>query len=72
MTPRSWIRKLFARTPRTVRKAPARFRPRVEGDWYATPEPIVTIDGPSADRADEKAQFEREHLARWFGARART
>jgi hypothetical protein len=30
MTRRSWIRKLFARTPRTVRKAPARFRPRFE------------------------------------------
>jgi sulfide:quinone oxidoreductase len=39
---------------------------RVDGDWYATPEPIVTIDGPSAERADEKAEFEREHLARWF------
>src|SRR5262245_39911674 len=30
MTPRSWIRKLFARTPRTARKAPARCRPAVE------------------------------------------
>jgi hypothetical protein len=30
MAIRSWIRKLFARTPRTVRKAPARFRPRLE------------------------------------------
>jgi sulfide:quinone oxidoreductase len=41
---------------------------RVEGDWYATPEPIVTIDGPSAERAGEKAEFEREHLAGWFGS----
>jgi hypothetical protein len=40
---------------------------RVDGDWYATPEPIVTIDGPSAERAAEKADFEREHLAHWFG-----
>jgi hypothetical protein len=39
----------------------------VEGDWYATPEPIVTIEGPSAERAGEKAEFEREHLTRWFG-----
>src|SRR5262249_31803369 len=31
MTPRSWIRRLFARKPRTARKAPARFRPRLEG-----------------------------------------
>jgi len=34
---------------------------------YATPEPIVTIELPSAERADEKAEFEREHLERWFG-----
>jgi sulfide:quinone oxidoreductase len=40
---------------------------RVDGDWYATPEPIVTIDGPSAERAGEKADFERERLTRWFG-----
>jgi sulfide:quinone oxidoreductase len=40
---------------------------RVEGDWYATPEPVVTIDGPSPERADEKGEFEREHLERWFG-----
>src|SRR5262245_61997505 len=39
---------------------------RVDGDWYARPEPVVTIDGPSAERADEKAEFERDHLARWF------
>jgi hypothetical protein len=31
MTTRTWIRNLFARTPRTVRKAPARFRPTIEG-----------------------------------------
>jgi FG-GAP-like repeat len=30
MSPRSWIRRLFARTPRTVRKAPARRRPTLE------------------------------------------
>lgn len=39
---------------------------RVEGDWYATPEPIVTIDGPNTERAGDKAEFERERLARWF------
>ena len=27
MTTRSWVRDLFDRTPRTVRKTPARFRP---------------------------------------------
>src|SRR5262245_20431037 len=31
MSPRSWIRKLFARTPRTVRQAPACRRPALEG-----------------------------------------
>ena len=40
---------------------------RVDGDWYATPEPIVTIDGPSAERAGDKADFERERLEHWFG-----
>src|SRR5262249_29150068 len=29
MTTHSWIRRLFPRTPRTVRKAPPRFRPRI-------------------------------------------
>lgn len=41
---------------------------RVSGDWYATPEPIVTIDGPDAEHAGDKAEFEHERLARWFGA----
>ena len=40
---------------------------RVAGDWYATPEPVVRIEGPSADRAGEKRAFERERLERWFG-----
>ena len=30
MTIRFWFRKLFARTPRTVRRAPARFRPTLD------------------------------------------
>src|SRR5262245_54930894 len=30
MTTRSWVRKLFARTPRSTRQAPARFRQQVE------------------------------------------
>jgi sulfide:quinone oxidoreductase len=40
---------------------------RVDGDWYATPAPIVTIDGPSPERASEKPEFERDRLALWFG-----
>jgi sulfide:quinone oxidoreductase len=39
----------------------------VEGNWYAEPEPVVTIAGPSAQFAAEKAAFETEHLQRWFG-----
>src|SRR5262249_926383 len=30
MTTRSWIRHVFARTPRTIRKAPSRLRPHIE------------------------------------------
>jgi sulfide:quinone oxidoreductase len=39
----------------------------VEGHWYAEPDPIVTISGPSAEHAAEKAAFEADHLERWFG-----
>jgi hypothetical protein len=35
---------------------------RVEGDSYATPEPIVAIAGPSAELSGEKHEFERERL----------
>jgi sulfide:quinone oxidoreductase len=45
----------------------ARTAARVEGDWYATPEPVVTIDGPSPEHAGEKADFESARLAHWFG-----
>jgi sulfide:quinone oxidoreductase len=40
----------------------------VEGHWYAEPEPVVSITGPSAARAAEKEAFETEHLERWFGS----
>jgi sulfide:quinone oxidoreductase len=40
----------------------------VEGHWYAEPEPVVSITGPSAAHAAEKAAFETEHLERWFGS----
>ena len=42
----------------------------VEGNWYAEPEPVVTIAGPSRLYATEKAAFETEHLQRWFGSGA--
>ncbi len=40
----------------------------VEGHWYAEPEPVVSITGPSAAHAAEKEAFETEHLERWFGS----
>lgn len=40
----------------------------VEGNWYAEPEPVVRIDGPSAAHAADKRAFESEHLDRWFGS----
>jgi sulfide:quinone oxidoreductase len=40
----------------------------VQGDWYAEPEPAISIDGPTAELAAEKRAFEQERLQRWFGA----
>jgi sulfide:quinone oxidoreductase len=42
----------------------------VEGHWYAEPEPLVTIEGPSDTHVGEKASFEAERLQRWFGSSA--
>ena len=39
----------------------------VRGDWYAEPEPVVQVDGPSEAYAGEKRNFETERLQRWFG-----
>ena len=39
----------------------------VRGNWYAEPDPVVQIDGPSAAYAAEKAAFERTRLEAWFG-----
>jgi sulfide:quinone oxidoreductase len=40
---------------------------RVDADWYATPAPVVSIAEPSSAYSEEKRQFERERLERWFG-----
>jgi sulfide:quinone oxidoreductase len=40
---------------------------RINGDFYADPEPSITIGGPSPEHHDEKVGFERAHLERWFG-----
>ena len=39
----------------------------VRGEWYAQPEPVVRVDGPSESYAAEKRAFETERLQRWFG-----
>ncbi len=39
----------------------------VDGDFYAAPEPRVSIAGPDAAHAAEKRRFESERLERWFG-----
>jgi sulfide:quinone oxidoreductase len=41
---------------------------RVEGDFFAKPEPRVVVGEVSAARAAEKRNFETERLRRWFGA----
>ena len=39
----------------------------VDGEFYATPEPRVSIAEPDAAHAAEKRAFESERLERWFG-----
>jgi sulfide:quinone oxidoreductase len=40
----------------------------VRGSWYAEPDPMVEIDGPSAAYAAEKGAFEKTRLDAWFGS----
>lgn len=39
----------------------------IEGDFYASPEPRVTLGDVSADHARAKHRFEAERLELWFG-----
>ena len=41
---------------------------RVEGDFYARPEPRIQVVAPTAAQAQQKRRFEEERLARWFGS----
>lgn len=41
---------------------------RIEGEFYAEPEPRLAILGPSEATAREKHEWEAERLAYWFGA----
>jgi hypothetical protein len=51
MSTRSWIRKLFTRTPRTVRKAPSRIRPRLEALEDRLAPATLTVNSLSDDTA---------------------
>src|SRR5262245_24946021 len=51
MTTRTWIRRLFARTPRTVRKAPSRIRPRLEALEDRLAPATLTVNSLSDDTA---------------------
>jgi sulfide:quinone oxidoreductase len=39
----------------------------VEGHFLARPEPIVNLSDSSTQYLDQKRQFERDHLSKWFG-----
>jgi len=40
---------------------------RVEGEFFAEPEPLVWLRAPSAENAERKREFEAERLQPWFG-----
>jgi sulfide:quinone oxidoreductase len=40
----------------------------IEGDFYARPEPRVSVGSESEAHAEHKHRFEKERLDRWFGA----
>ena len=41
---------------------------RIDGEFFATPVPRVSIGDISTAHADDKHRFESERLARWFGS----
>jgi sulfide:quinone oxidoreductase len=41
---------------------------RIEGDFFATPEPVVTLADESPETARDKHRFETERLTAWFGS----
>lgn len=40
----------------------------VDGEFFAQPEPVLTLRPPSAKALHEKEDFERSRLAAWFGS----
>jgi hypothetical protein len=47
VTTRTWARRLFARSPRTIRKEPARFRPRLEALEDRLAPATLTVTSPA-------------------------
>ena len=41
---------------------------RIEGDFFARPQPIVQVMEASETQAEAKRRFEKERLQRWFGS----
>ncbi|MGD2134886.1 MAG: FAD/NAD(P)-binding oxidoreductase, partial [Gemmatimonadales bacterium] len=41
---------------------------KIEGDFFATPEPRIAMGEPSRATAEAKRRWEAERLERWFGA----
>jgi hypothetical protein len=63
MTTRTWIRRLFARTPRTIRKAPARYRPRLEALEGRLAPAILTVNSTADNTTDTSVLTLREAIA---------
>src|SRR5262249_10080795 len=63
MTSRSWIRRLFARTPRIVGKAPARFRPCLETLEDRLAPAVLTVNSTADNTTDTSVLTLREAIA---------
>jgi len=41
---------------------------RIEGDFFAAPQPVVELSEPTSANAEAKRTFETERLQKWFGS----
>jgi hypothetical protein len=63
MTTRTWIRRLFARTPRTIRQEPARCRPRLEALEGRLAPAVLTVNSTADNTTDTSVLTLREAIA---------
>jgi hypothetical protein len=63
MFTRTWIRRLFARTPHTRRKEPARFRPRLEALEGRLAPAVLTVNSTADNTTDTSVLTLREAIA---------